>query len=92
MVPVEKLPDDVQRELENVDTHIQVEMYPGHGIIVFRSRKRLSIRTDVLVVPFSFVDQVFLSRLQILVSANGGTVIPANGPTPALDSGTVHVQ
>lgn len=90
----ETLPDDVVKEVQRLGgVHMQVEVYPAHELVVLRFRRKLDIRTSVVVLPFQMIDAVFSSRLQVLMAKNqGGTVVPATGPTPAPDSGSTVLQ
>lgn len=91
---VQSVPDDVLKELQRLDgQYMQVEVYPQAGIVALRLRRKLSITTEITVLPFSLVDALFKSRLEVLIgleNGQGGTVVPATGPTPAPDSG--HLQ
>lgn len=93
-VATETLPEDVLKEMQRLgDVNMQVEVYPANELVVLRFRRKLDIRTSIVVLPFQLIDAVFSSRLQIQIAKNqGGTVVPANGPSPAPDSGSTVLQ
>lgn len=92
-VPTETLPDDAVKELQRLsDVNMQVEVYPTHELAVLRFRRKLDIRTNIVVLPFALIDALFSGRLQVQIAKQGGTVVPANGSSPAPDSGSTVIQ
>lgn len=93
-IPAEVLPDDVQQALLDFGgLYMQVEIYPSHEFVVLRFRRKLAINTDIVILPFSLIDALYKSRLDVLIakeSAKGGVVVPATSTTPAPNSG--HLQ